>query len=240
MRFAVVSDVHGNLTALEAVIADIKQQSPDAVYHLGDLVANGARPAEVLDRIRAAEWQGVYGNTDEMLWRPVAEQLAKPFPERQLLRRVLISEIGPVIRELIGEDRLSYLQALPLTMRFGSVFLCHASPSDPWLAPRESDGDDRFAGTFGSVGAKTVIYGHIHFPLVRRLKDLMVINTGAVSLSYDGDWRASYLLFDSGRPLLRRIEYDRDREERALLQSPLPHREWLAQILRTARYCDPF
>jgi len=240
MRFAIVSDVHGNLTALEAVIADIEQQAPDAVYHLGDLVANGARPAEVFDRVRAADWQGVYGNTDEMLWLPIADQLARPVAERQFLRQVLISEIGPVTRELIGEERLSYLKSLPLTMRFESVFLCHASPTDLWLAPREKDGDDRFAETYGSVGAKTVIYGHIHFPLVRNLKDMMVINTGAVSLSYDGDWRASYLLFDSGRPSLRRVEYDRDREERALLQSPLPHREWLAQILRTARYSDPF
>jgi putative phosphoesterase len=240
MRFAVVSDVHGNLTALEAVISDIEQQAPDAVYHLGDLVANGARPAEVFDRIRAAKWQGVYGNTDEMLWRPIADQLARPFPERQLLRRVLISEIGPVTRELIGEDRLSFLQALPLTMQVGPVFLCHASPTDPWLAPREKDGDDKFSATFGSVGANTVVYGHIHVPLVRKLKDMTVVNTGAVSLSYDGDWRASYLLFESGRPSLRRIEYDRDREERALLQSRLPHREWLAQVLRTARYCDPF
>jgi hypothetical protein len=175
-----------------------------------------------------------------MLWRPLAEQLAETGHERQLLRRILISEIAPVVRELIGEDRLAFLQNLPLTMRLASVFLCHASPSDLWLAPRERDGDDRFAKTYGSVGAETVIYGHIHFPLVRKLKDMTVINTGAVSLSYDGDWRASYLLLDSGQPSLRRIEYDRDREERALLQSRLPHREWLAQILRTAKYCDPF
>src|SRR6266851_8608146 len=70
MRVAVVSDIHGNLTAFEAVLADIRQCSPDLVLHGGDLADPGSSPIEIIDRIRDLGWQGVMGNTDEMLVRP--------------------------------------------------------------------------------------------------------------------------------------------------------------------------
>ena len=64
MRVAVVSDIHDNLTALDAVIADLRATRPDLVVHGGDLMSGGSRPAEVIDRIREMNWPGVYGNTD--------------------------------------------------------------------------------------------------------------------------------------------------------------------------------
>lgn len=70
MRLAILSDIHGNLTALEAVLADLETIGVDLVVHGGDLVANGARPAPVTDIIRGLAWPGVCGNTDEMLWQP--------------------------------------------------------------------------------------------------------------------------------------------------------------------------
>jgi predicted phosphodiesterase len=70
MRLAVVSDIHGNLTAFEAVLADLQETAPDVILHGGDLVTSGPRPVEIVDRIRALGWQGVVGNTDEMLWAP--------------------------------------------------------------------------------------------------------------------------------------------------------------------------
>jgi putative phosphoesterase len=68
MRIAVVSDLHGNLAALEAVAEDLERERVDLVVHGGDLVTTGPRPAEVLDRVRELGWAGVVGNTDEMLW----------------------------------------------------------------------------------------------------------------------------------------------------------------------------
>ncbi len=68
MRIAIISDVHGNLTALEAVMADLRQQKPDIIFHGGDLATAGCNPAEVIDLIADAGWPGVLGNTDEMLW----------------------------------------------------------------------------------------------------------------------------------------------------------------------------
>src|SRR3989442_10258227 len=67
MRIAILSDVHGNRTAFEAVLADLGQTSPDLILHGGDLADGGASPAEIVDRIRDLGWQGVLGNTDEML-----------------------------------------------------------------------------------------------------------------------------------------------------------------------------
>jgi 3',5'-cyclic AMP phosphodiesterase CpdA len=69
MRIAILSDIHGNRTAFEAVLADLQQTSPDLILHGGDLADAGASPAEIVDRIRDLGWQGV-GNTDEMLFRP--------------------------------------------------------------------------------------------------------------------------------------------------------------------------
>lgn len=69
MRIAVVSDIHANLTALNAVVADLRQTSPDLVVMGGDLMNGGPRPAEVIDRVREMNWAGVYGNTDEISGR---------------------------------------------------------------------------------------------------------------------------------------------------------------------------
>jgi predicted phosphodiesterase len=70
MRVAVVSDIHANLTALDAVIRDLRTTAPDMVIHGGDLMAGGPRPPEVIDRIREMNWPGVYGNTHEAMWAP--------------------------------------------------------------------------------------------------------------------------------------------------------------------------
>src|SRR5260370_34621309 len=87
MRLAVISDIHGNLTALDAVIADLKQTTPDLVLHAGDLVANGCRPLEVLDRIRSLRWNGDLGKTDEMRWATdrITERKARAQQSRPLL-----------------------------------------------------------------------------------------------------------------------------------------------------------
>lgn len=68
MRIAVLSDIHGNLRALEAVLGDLRRQAPDLVVHAGDLALNGPRPAEVVDRVRELDWPGARGNADELLW----------------------------------------------------------------------------------------------------------------------------------------------------------------------------
>src|SRR3954453_3223985 len=114
MRVALVSDVHGNLAALEAVIADLRRRAPDLVLHGGDLVLSGPRPAEVVDRIRELGWPGVVGNTDEVLWGPEAqaEQVARA-PKLEALLANIFESHAPATRERLGEERLAWLRGLP-------------------------------------------------------------------------------------------------------------------------------
>src|SRR3981189_65867 len=106
MRIRLVSDIHGNRTAFEAVLADLRQTSPDLILHGGDLADGGASPVEIVDRIRGLGWQGGGGNTDEMLFDPgsIAE-FAQQSPKLQPLFDV-IEEMAAATREALGEERL--------------------------------------------------------------------------------------------------------------------------------------
>src|ERR1700744_6210564 len=100
MRIAIVSDIHGNLTAFEAVLRDLERTGPDMVLHGGDLAAGGSSPAEIVDRIRDLGWQGVLGNTDEMLYAPekLAEFAGQSPPKLASLFSA-IEEMAAVTRE---------------------------------------------------------------------------------------------------------------------------------------------
>src|SRR3954452_19265678 len=87
MRIAIVSDIHGNRTAFEAVLADLRDTSPDLVLHGGDLADGGAGAIDIVDRIRDLGWEGVVGNTDEMLFDP--ESLARFAAQTPAMRPLL-------------------------------------------------------------------------------------------------------------------------------------------------------
>ena len=234
MRIAVVSDVHGNLPALEAVIADLRDAAPDLVVHGGDLVAGGARPAEVIDLVRTLRWPGVYGNGEEMLWRPerVSQQLADPALQR--IRDLVLNEMRPETIRAIGEDRLAWLRALPLQWSGEDVTIVHAGSDDAWNSPMVNATDEELERAYGRLATRTVVYGHIHQPYVRRLAGFTVANSGSVSLSYDGDPRASYALVDDHRVTIRRVEYDVNAEITQLFAVRYPRAKWFADILRQA------
>ncbi len=234
MRIAIVSDIHGNRTAFEAVLADLRQTSPDLVLHGGDLADGGASPTEIVDRIRDLGWQGVVGNTDEMLFRPEAlAEFASQTPKLQSLFAA-IEEMAAATREALGEERLAWLRGLPRTQIHGPMALVHASPETPWRAPAPEASDAELEKVYGPLGQPVAIYGHIHRSYIRSVSRMTVANTGSVSLSYDGDRRAAYLLLDDSKPEIRRVEYDVDRELKALSSCGLPHAGWLAKILESA------
>ena len=234
MRIAIVSDIHGNRTALEAVLADLRQTSPDLILHGGDLPHGGASPADIVDQIRDLGWQGVVGNTDEMLWKPeTLTQLASQSPNLESLWTA-IQEMAVATREALGEERLAWLRNLPRVQILGPMALVHASPENLWTAPAPEADDTELESVYSPLGQPIAVYAHIHRAYIRRVSKITVANTGSVSLSYDGDRRAAYLLFDDWEPFIRRVEYDLDRELKAVATCGLPHADWIAKMLRSA------
>jgi predicted phosphodiesterase len=234
MRVAIVSDIHGNLTAFEAVLVDLRQTSPDLILHGGDLGDTGARPVEIVDRIRELGWQGVVGNTDETLFRPESlREFAAQSPNLEPLFAV-IEEMSAATRGALGEERLSWLRGLPLKYSVDEMVLLHASPETLWRAPAPEASDAELKNVYGTLSHTIAVYAHIHRPYIRALSGLTVANTGSVGLSYDGDRRAAYLLLDESEPTIRRVEYDVERELKALVACGLPHSDWVARILESA------
>jgi putative phosphoesterase len=239
MRVAVVSDIHGNRRAFQAVLADLRQVAPDLVLHGGDLAYGGAQPADIIDQIRSLGWPGVRGNTDEMLWSPKGlAQFAARQPKLGPLLAILQEMIPPTLAS-IGEERLRWLEELPYQFSGEAFSLVHASPGDLWQAPMPNASDDELQSTYASLRARVVVYGHIHRPYIRWLEGMTVANPGSVSQSYDGDRRASYLVIDGESVTIRRVEYDVESEAKELLRSGLPHADWLSRVLLAGQYCPP-
>jgi putative phosphoesterase len=236
MRVAVVSDIHGNLTAFEAVLADIRQASPDLTLHAGDLADTGSSPIEIIDRIRALGWEGVMGNTDEMLIQPDSlEDFASQSSAPPALWAA-IREIASATRSTLGDERLAWLRELPRVKTFDTFALVHATPQSCWRAPAAETTDAELQAIYGQLGRPIIAFGHTHRPLIRSLAGSVkvLINTGSVGLPHDGDPRASYLILDDRTPIIRRVEYNLDKELKALSSCGLPGAAWTAKMLRTS------
>jgi diadenosine tetraphosphatase ApaH/serine/threonine PP2A family protein phosphatase len=216
------------------VLADLRETAPDLILHGGDLSQGGASPAEIVDRIRDLGWQGVAGNTDEMLFAPESlEEFAKDSPHLEPLWNA-IREMAAATCEALGEERIAWLRTLPRIQKHGPMALVHASPESLWRAPAPEATDAELESFYAPLGQPIAVYGHIHRSYVRNLAAITVANTGSVGLSYDGDRRAAYLLLDDLQPSIRRVEYDLDRELKALTNSGLPHSDWIARTLASA------
>ena len=245
MRIAIISDVHGNLTALDSVLADLRRQKPDVIFHGGDLPYGGCNPAEVIDCIRQEGWPGVLGNTDEMLWNAEPRAaLEASAPKLKSLFKVLFDECAPATSRMIGEERMAWLKQLPAELHHEyepqkNLVLLHAAPGNLWRAPMDTANDAELESTYKNLNAAIVVYCHIHRPFVRRVCNMTICNCGSVGSPYDGDPRSSYLLITDGQPEIRRVEYDVEKEAARLLASSYPYKEWLAEIRRKGSYVPP-
>ena len=240
MLIAVLSDIHSNLQALEAVLADLG--STDALWHLGDVVGYGPEPQAVVDRLREAGAIGVRGNHDDAAGGGESIEFFNPDGYRAMAWT----------RTRIDERTRLYLASLPETrVPAGSDFtLAHGSPSDPIWEYLDSPG---VAGrNLTAFETRYCMVGHTHVPRVfrasphggaagneaRRMELVrpggdgrlalddrrLIVNPGSVGQPRDGDPRASYMLVDTAaaRITWHRVAYDLQATQQAILAAGLP------------------
>jgi predicted phosphodiesterase len=239
VRVAIVSDIHGNRTAFEAVLADLRDVAPDLVLHGGDLADAGSSPVEIVDRVHDLGWPGVIGNTDEMLAEPETfEEFARESAGPGELWSA-IREMAAWTRDKLGRDRLAWLRALPRVQSHDDVALVHASPETLWRAPSAAAGVADLRRIYGPLNLPHIVYGHTHEPYVRSMPGLTIANSGSAGLPYDGDPRAAYIVIDGSEVAIRRVQYDVGKETAALRHCGLPRAEWVARMLTAARPLTP-
>ena len=227
---AVISDIHGNLEALESVLADARDQGIDSLICLGDVVGYGADPNECVEAVREIAKVTVLGNHDAA---SLDLSLSENFNDvaRQAIQWT---------NEQMTEDNLEFLRGLQYEHVEDGVRYVHASPDDPpaWhyiLTEQEA------WNAFEACEEATCFVGHSHVPLRVFLRggrlevvedavvqvsgdDRALLNVGSVGQPRDGDWRASYGLWDpkTSRLISRRVEYDLEKASKKILDAGLP------------------
>jgi predicted phosphodiesterase len=245
MRIAMISDAHGNLHGLDAVLADLDQNGPyDEVIYGGDFAFRGAFPSEVIDRIRERGYRAVRGNTDEFLVEMArdgdyqlsnTDERQRHTPALQLFDRWALDRMT--------SDQVDYLADLPLRIDIvgpdsARLTIAHATP---WSAhvtvlPEAPEADAR--RMLDEPRAACTAYGHIHHQYRRSVGNGLLTSVGSVGAPMDGDWRAAYVvLTNEGQGWdveFRRVPYDIEAAQASLLASTLPEREAIAAALRSA------
>jgi predicted phosphodiesterase len=231
MRIAIISDIHGNYAALEAVLRDLDRAKPDRVINLGDQIFKGPQPAECLDALEQLGATTIRGNTDEFFAKGASK------PQLQPVLDYALRACGD--RDLSALSRLPFSHTEPLPG--GGELLCvHGSPRNieeylfPWTEEQEP-------GVFVGVKAGFITCGHQHVAYQFRTESgKLILSTGSVGIPYDGDPRPAYTLLELDGDRLSstciRVDYDR-RALLALIESRdgFPGRDRYMQEVQTGR-----
>lgn len=239
MNIAILADIHGNVTALQAVLADVATQSPDLLVFGGDYVMNGSRPAEALALIRSTNAHSVIGNTDVYVLD-------------------MDDAVPAWVRQQLRADDLVFLRSLPLQQRITPPH--GVSPQDDLLVvhstPRNCDDllildphpfgtsfteitDDATAhAMLNGEAANLIVFGHIHYASARTIGVQRVVSIGSVGFPFDHDQRAAYALahWDGNNWQIehRRVSYDVQAAIDDLLTCGIPDAACYAERLRRA------
>jgi predicted phosphodiesterase len=195
-------DIHGNVDALEAVLADSRAAGPDAIVVGGDTVP-GPFVGAALDRLDAltVPVHRIRGNGE----RETAEAVDAATPPAE---DDLAAVTAAASAAQLGGDRARTLGELPLTLTLDGVLYCHATPrADDEMVTRAST-PERYAEVLAGVDAPLVVAGHTHQQHDRKVGDLRFVNAGSVGLPYEGDGAARWLWVADGVPELRHTAYD--------------------------------
>lgn len=206
MQIGVISDLHSNIVALDAVLRELEEEGTEQILCAGDLVGYYPFPDETVSRIRDVGAVCVLGNHDFGLITDT------PHEFNRMAKRALDWN-----RRNLSEENLVYLEGIPETRRLTiddlDVFIAHGSPNHPieeyiW----EEDIDDEFLGLSFETVPDVLVLGHTHRPFVKIIGETVCLNPGSVGQPRDGDPRASFAVIDteSYEVELRRVEYEID------------------------------
>ena len=236
-RLALVSDIHGNAVALDALIDDLNRDGIESVVCLGDVLQGGAQPSEVAERINATGWPVVLGNADAFL---LDEHASSEVPTQSQLAtrewsRARLGDVGLGLIETFRPTIETEVGAAP-------VLAFHGSPTsyDDILLP--TDDEASYRAKLGEVTASIACGGHVHLQYVRRIGATRFVNPGSVGLGYDHEQDPDDLHFDAyasyavvtsedGRLDIsfRRVPFERDDVIGAISESGIPSTEELVE-----------
>ena len=243
-RIAVLSDMHGNVVALEAVRKAVNREKPDVVLVAGDIVMNGPEPGATVDALREMEGNGaivVQGNTDIAV---ADADYAAAFPW------LLESGIPDATREAaewahdaLEDEHLAWLRRLPAErrVRIGDdlVLVTHASPGSQTQGFDQSLDPSTTTERMFRTDARVICCGHTHIPEVREFGWKVIVNDGSAGYSFDGDATASWALVtldgETVSAEIRRAEYDNLAVSNAISARGLPGDVYRAATVRTGK-----
>ena len=246
MRYALISDIHANLPALEAVLADVdRRDDVDALLHLGDLVGYAPWPNEVVELLRRRGIAGIAGNYDSTVGTDAPHCGCRYEDPAQ---EALSHESYAWTRAHVTPETKRFLAMLPFRLDLRPlgghvsggprVILVHGAPTLNTLYWTEDRPDSfclQMAEIAGARAGDVLAFGHTHRPWHRVVEGIHFLNTGSVGKPKDGDWRAGWVRLSIGAGEttveLVRVEYDIARTMEAIRKSDLP--DAFADQLRT-------
>lgn len=226
MRIGILSDIHGNLPALEAVLTEMRSRELDSMYCLGDLVGYGASPNEVVERIQREGIPTVMGNYDDGVGFD-RDDCGCAYQDPQ--DKALGDQSLAWTKAKTTSANKAFLRELKPEFRFDAdgcrVLLVHGSPRKM----NEYLFEDRALSSFQRLAAGSnadlIVFGHTHRPYARFVDDVWFVNAGSVGKPKDGDWRACFIVLTPGGPVpaeFVRVPYDVQRASKAIRDSELP------------------
>jgi len=235
MKYALISDIHANLPALDAVLADIERAGADAIYHIGDLVGYGPWPNETVARLVERAISGVAGNYDSTVaagYKHCGCRYEDPRQEELSHESFAwtLNHANRMTKQFLGGLPFR-IDVRPLGGHTAgpTVTLVHGNQTLNTVYVTEDRSDEflnAMASSLGARGGDIVAFGHTHMPWERMVNGVRFVNTGSVGRPKDGDWRAGYVLLDIDSNAVsvefRRVGYDVDRTADAIIASAMP------------------
>ena len=226
MKLLIISDIHGNIEALNAVL----NVEHDAVVCLGDLVDYGPAPAECIDLIRQAGIYTIMGNHDNAVAFKIDCGCGSTYKHLSVATR-------EYTWEQLDDSHIEYLKGLPMdmdmTFKDPVVHFVHGSPRSMYEYILPETPDEKILEMIQNMHADVIVVGHSHIPFVREVGGVTIINPGSVGQSRDKDARASCAVFDTNTQAVDiiRCEYDID-SVCAQIRERMPHADELVQIIK--------